>query len=197
MNHLAHALLSGDDEDRVLGGLLGDFLRGAVPPTLRSGVQAGLRLHRAIDGYTDRDPVLAALRQRFAPPWRRYAGIIVDVWFDYLLARDFSRWSAQPLTAYSADLHDLLRRHEHELPERLQRFAAYMRAHDLPTAYADRAVLARVFAGLSTRLSRANPLAEALQETARLERELSAAFDAFFPPLVAFAAAQRASDGLR
>lgn len=188
MNHLAHALLSGDDEDRVLGGLLGDFLRGAVPPTLRPGVQAGLRLHRAIDGYTDRDPVLAALRQRFVPPWRRYAGIIVDVWFDHLLARDFARWSAQPLGPFSRALQALLQRHAAELPPGLQRFAAYMQRHGLPAAYADRGVLAPVFAGLSTRLSRANPLADALRETARLEADLDAAFADFFPRLVRFAA---------
>ncbi len=193
MNHLAHALLAGDDEDRVLGGLLGDFLRGAVPTTLRPGVQDGLRLHRAIDAYTDRHPVLAALRPRFQAPWRRYAGIILDVWFDHLLARDFTRWSAQPLPAYAAVLQALLQRRAAELPPALQRFAAYMRRHDLPAAYADRDVLAQVFAGLSTRLSRTNPLADALHETARLEPELGAAFAEFFPQLLQFAAAWRAA----
>lgn len=184
MNHLAHALLSGDDPDRILGGMLGDFVHGGIPAQLRPGVQAGLRLHRAIDVFTDAHPVVVALRAQFQPPYRRFAGIIIDVWFDHLLARDFARWSDVSLAVFSADLNALLAHHASELPDGLRRFAAYMRSHDLPRAYADRAVLARVFAGMSARFSRVNPLASALQETTPIESELAAAFNTFFPQLV-------------
>jgi acyl carrier protein phosphodiesterase len=192
MNHLAHALLSGPDPDWVLGGMLGDFVHGGVPATLRPGVQAGLRLHRAIDVYTDAHPRVVALRAEFSPPLRRYAGIVVDVWFDHLLARDFADWSRTPLTEFSRALRTLLRRHAAELPVELQRFAAYMERAHLPQAYRDPATLAQVFAGLSARLRRANPLAGALQETRRLEAPLAAAFAAFFPDLRAYAEAWRA-----
>ncbi|HSX62080.1 MAG TPA: ACP phosphodiesterase [Tahibacter sp.] len=187
MNHLAHALLAGSDPDWILGGLLGDFVHGPVPTNLREGVGHGIRLHRAIDVYTDAHPVVVALRGRFVPPFRRYAGILIDVWFDHVLARDFARWSDAPLDVFSDLVNDLLRRHRDELPPNLQRFADYMRRAGLPAAYADSAVVGRALAGVGTRLSRANPLAQALPVLQALDAELRAGFDVFFPDLVAFA----------
>jgi acyl carrier protein phosphodiesterase len=192
MNHLAHALLAGDDPDYVLGGMLGDFVHGPVPTSLRPGVQAGLRLHRAIDVYTDSHPAVVALRQHFQPPYRRYAGIVIDVWFDHLLARDFARWCDQPLAVFSQALRDLLARHASELPEDLLRFSVYMERYDLPLAYRERPTIARVLSGISHRLSRTNPLATSIEEAERLEIELITAFDAFFPELQHFAKEQRA-----
>ncbi|WP_049623913.1 ACP phosphodiesterase [Frateuria defendens] len=189
MNHLAHALLAGDDDALRLGGMLGDFVRGAPDPALPPGVARGIRLHRAIDVFTDAHPEVAAARVLLPPPYRRYAGILLDMWFDHCLARDFGRWSAQPLPAFSAELRALLHRHAALLPPALRRFLAYMDANDLPAGYADPAVLARALAGLGSRLSRANPLAGALPVLEARSAALQERFEAFFPALQAFARA--------
>ncbi|GAP64896.1 hypothetical protein MBSD_n0179 [Mizugakiibacter sediminis] len=191
MNHLAHALLAGDDPDLVFGSLLGDFVRGAPDPALPPTLRAGIRLHRAVDAWTDAHPVVVAARARFAPPWRRYAGILLDVWFDHCLAGDFARWSAQPLDDYAAWLHEVLDAHAARQPPALRRFVAYMRAHALPAAYRERATLDRVFAGLSQRLGRANPLAGSGLVLDAQAAQLADDFAAFFPQLAAFAAEQR------
>lgn len=183
MNHLAHAVLAGPDEDLILGGLLGDFVHGPVPTGLRPGVERGIRLHRAIDVYTDRHPAVADLRRLFDPPFRRYAGILLDIWFDHLLARDFARWCDTPLDLYSDALLALLRRHADELPADMRGFVAYMQRNDLPAAYADAAMIGRALAGVGTRLSRANPLREALPLLRERDAALQAGFDAFFPQL--------------
>ncbi|MBN8481064.1 MAG: DUF479 domain-containing protein [Xanthomonadales bacterium] len=187
MNHLAHALLSGAERDMILGGMMGDFVHGRIDPALPLDVRRGLALHRAIDSYTDSHALVAALRARFDPPFRRYAGILVDIGFDHLLARDFARWSDVPLPAFSTHVVDVLSNPPIALPERMQAFVGYMRVHDLPAAYADRAMIARVLAGVGSRLRRANPLAEAMPELDRLAAELAEAFAEFFPQLVAFA----------
>jgi len=188
MNHLAHALLAGDDPDWVLGGMLGDFVHGPVPDGLRDGVEHGIRLHRAIDVYTDAHPIVVALRSRFVAPFRRYAGILIDVWFDHQLARDFARWSDTPLATFSDRVIGLLQRHREELPANLQRFAVYMERAGLPAAYADSAVVGRAIAGIGTRLSRANPLDQALPILQALDAELQTGFEAFYPELQRFAA---------
>ncbi len=95
MNHLAHALLAGDDEWLLLCGMLGDFVHGQpVPQLFPSRVIAGIRLHGAIDVYTDAHPEVLAAKAQLPPPYRRYAGILLDMWFDHCLARDFGRWCA-------------------------------------------------------------------------------------------------------
>jgi acyl carrier protein phosphodiesterase len=95
MNHLAHALLSGADDGWRLGGLLGDFVRGRMDPRLPLPVQRGIAQHRAIDAYTDNHAEIRALRARFQPPYRRYAGILIDIWFDHL--RPATAWTHIPL----------------------------------------------------------------------------------------------------
>lgn len=192
MNHLAHALLGASDADILLGGLIADFLRGAVDRTLPRGVRVGIALHRAIDTYTDAHPQVVAARARFAPPYRRYAGILLDVWFDHLLARDWPRYAPGSLHVFSRSVQDLLARRDAELPPRMHAFARYLRSRDLPEAYRDEAVIAEVLRGLSMRLTRANPIAEALPILRGQAAALDRHFAAFFPDLIAHAAqAQR------
>jgi acyl carrier protein phosphodiesterase len=189
VNHLAHLLLAGDDEGLRLGGLLGDFVHGMPDPALPPRVAQGIRLHRAIDTYTDGHPEVVAARARFAPPYRRYAGIALDLWFDHCLARDFARWSAEPLVEFSDAARELLWRHDARLPTALRRFRAYMEAHDLPAGYARREEIGRALQGVAQRLRRDNPLDRMLPLLAGLDAPLQAHFEAFFPQLQAFARA--------
>jgi acyl carrier protein phosphodiesterase len=192
MNHLAHALLAGSDHGLRLGGLMGDFVRGSIDTALPSEVQRGIALHRAIDSFTDQHEQVRAARALFEPPYRRYAGILIDIWFDHLLAREFERWSAIPLPRFSDELQGLLLESDHLLPESLRRFRHYMQARRLPATYASREMISEVLAGVSTRLKRENPLARGLVEISRLEHELDQAYARFFPQLAAFATAWRA-----
>ncbi|MEP6881557.1 MAG: ACP phosphodiesterase [Dokdonella sp.] len=187
MNHLAHALLSGPDDDVRLGGMLGDFVRGGIDPQLPIGVRQGIALHRAVDTFTDTHPDIRALRGLFEPPYRRYAGILIDIWFDHLLARDFSAWTDIPLEDFSHDLGRLLVDRNEALPESLRHFRAYMQARGLPAAYSNRSMISEVLIGVGSRFKHANPLAHGLIEISRLEVELELAFGGFFPELVAFA----------
>ena len=191
MNHLAHALLSGPDDGFRLGGLLGDFVRGGIDPSLPVSVRQGIALHRAIDVFTDSHDDIRALRALFEPPFRRYAGILIDIWFDHLLARGFDSWSEIPLTRFSNDIVFLLDQRDDLLPDPLRRFRGYLKAHGLPAAYADRHMIGEVLAGVGTRLKRSNPLEQGLLEISRLELELDHSFTGFFPHLVKFATSWR------
>ena len=197
MNHLAHALLASPDDELMLGSLMGDFVRGAIDPGLPASTRAGIALHRAVDVYTDAHPMVIEARAWFEPPFRRYAGILLDIWFDHLLARDFSRWSKIPLGTFSELVGNLLEREQARLPDGMQRFAQYMRANRLLAAYAERDVIARVLAGVSSRLKRANPVADGLIELTRLQPKLDDLFEAFYPQLTAHARHFREGSGVQ
>lgn len=173
--------------------MMGDFVRGSIDAGLDPGIRKGIALHRAIDSHTDGHAEIRALRQLFEPPYRRYAGILIDIWFDHLLARDFARWSEQPLGSFSDELLALMQARAAELPDSLQRFTRYLHARRLPAAYARRDMISEVLIGVSSRLQRANPLADGLIEISRLEPELEEAFARFFPQLVEFAGQWRHS----
>jgi len=188
MNILAHALLAAPDADRMFGSLIGDFVRGAIDPTLPPGVRSGVALHRSIDTYTDAHADVAAARALFVPPFRRYAGILLDVWFDHLLARQWVRYGEGALEEFSDNVRALLALNRARVPERMRAFVAYLGAHDLPAAYRETAMVGDVLRGMSRRLSRANPLEDALPVLVALHAPLQRCFDVFFPALRNFAA---------
>jgi acyl carrier protein phosphodiesterase len=187
LNHLAHTLLAGADADMLLGSLLGDFWRGTPDPGWRAGVRAGVVLHRRIDVYTDSHPVVADARSLFDAPWRRYAGILIDIYFDHALARDWAQYTEGSLEAFSAQIGELLARHRDWLPADLNRFAGYFRAHGLFAAYARRPVIDQVLAGIGGRLRHPNRLGESGPALWQRAEELDEAFARFFPDLQAHA----------
>jgi acyl carrier protein phosphodiesterase len=191
MNLLAHALLASPDAELMLGSLIGDFVRGRIDPALPPKVRAGIALHRAIDAYTDAHADVAAARALFEPPFRRYAGILLDMWFDHLLARQWTRFGEDDLDAFSDRVRDLLAINADLVPERMRGFVAYLEANDLPAAYRDTAVIGNALRGISRRLKRANPLDEALPVLVALHAPLQQCFDAFFPALRHFADVER------
>jgi acyl carrier protein phosphodiesterase len=196
VNHLAHALLAGPNDDVLLGSLLGDFWRGAPDAGWPEGVRAGVVLHRNIDVYTDSHPYVAGVRSRFEAPWRRYAGILIDIYFDHVLAREWPRHADEPLEAFSARCAVLLERHAAWLPADLNHFTRYLRAHGLFAAYAQRSTIEQVLAGISRRLRHPNPLAQAGPALWALADELDGAFARFFPDLNAHARELRAKSEL-
>jgi acyl carrier protein phosphodiesterase len=184
MNHLAHAWLAGDDEGMLVGSLLGDFWRGAPDPAWDLGVAEGVRLHRRIDAFTDQHPAVVAARTLFEPPFRRYAGILMDVWFDHLLARDFEARCGVPLREFADRTYATLARAPASLPPAFRLFAARAAQFDVLVGYVERERLDAVFARLSERLSRANPIAHALPVLESLDAPLARAFDALWGDLV-------------
>ncbi|HEY4293174.1 ACP phosphodiesterase [Luteibacter sp.] len=187
MNVLAHALLAGNDTALRLGGAMGDFVHGTPDASLPRRVRDGIYLHRAIDTFTDSHPEVREARERMVAPFRRYAGILLDVWFDHLLARDFAAWSETPLQAFSTGLRAELHAADAILPDGLRRFLAYMDRHDLPAGYARIERVSGAFAGLSQRLSRANPVADGVPVLQAQAASLERTFAAFFPDLRAYA----------
>lgn len=195
MNHLAHALLAdAGGIEFALGSALGDFVRGRPDPVWPPARRAGLRFHRAVDHYTDAHPQVVAARSLFDAPLRRYAGIVLDVWFDHLLVRGWRRCSMdESLADFSRRWLALLDARTADLPDSLCAFLAWMHAHQLPEGYGDDETLDVVFHALAQRLSRPSPIGDALPVLRARSIVLQRHFDAFFPDLVAYADALRGS----
>lgn len=185
MNYLAHAWLARHSDDAILGQLLGDFVHGQQalldwPLPVRSEIVR----HRWIDRFTDAHPAVVEARSRFGP-LRRYAGIALDVYFDHCLARDWERWNASPLDAFTARVYHILAARQAELPPRLAAMAPRMAAQDWLGSYRQRHSVDRAVRGIATRLSRNGDRLVACLEVLHRERPaLETAFLTLFPDLV-------------
>lgn len=186
MNYLAHLHLGGPRPGQLLGSLYGDFVKGRLQGQFDPEIEAAIQLHRRIDVYTDRHPLVDAALSRFSITRRRYAGIVLDVFFDHCLARDWTLYADQPLELFTSDVYRVLSA-EPQLPERLARIAPHMMANDWLGSYREFEVLEQVLRGISRRLTRPEELAAAMQELRVLYEPLSEDFRLFYPQLQDFA----------
>ena len=85
MNYIAHIHIGSHTGTSLVGNFLGDFVKGSQLQHLPSDIELGIRLHRSIDVFTDSHPTIVALRKNFPRDIRRMAGVIIDIYFDYLL----------------------------------------------------------------------------------------------------------------
>lgn len=187
MNYLAHLHLGGQQPQQLLGSLYGDFVKGGLQGRFPPMLEAAIRLHRQIDSFTDSHPLVLASLARFPRERRRYAGIVLDVFFDHCLARHWQDYAEQPLAQFTHGFYQVLLA-EPELPGRLAQIAPLMAADDWLGAYGDFATLEQVFKGIARRLSRPEGMAGVMGELDELYEPLLADFREFYPQLQAFAA---------
>ncbi|WP_223463815.1 MULTISPECIES: acyl carrier protein phosphodiesterase [unclassified Pseudomonas] len=186
MNYLAHLHLGGQRPGQLLGSLYGDFVKGRLQGQFAPEIEGAIQLHRSIDVFTDRHPLVDVALSRFSLTRRRYAGIVLDVFFDHCLARDWTLYADRPLALFTSDVYQVLSS-ERQLPERLAKIAPHMVANDWLGSYQEFEVLEQVLRGISRRLTRPEELAAAMQELRRLYEPLSEDFRLFYPQLQAFA----------
>lgn len=79
MNYLAHLHLGGPAPHQLLGSLYGDFVKGPLDGRWPQGIEAGIRLHRRIDLFTDTHPLVRDARALFPAARRRVSGILLDL----------------------------------------------------------------------------------------------------------------------
>jgi acyl carrier protein phosphodiesterase len=188
MNYLAHMLLSDGTPEGLVANLAGDFMRGVDVSSLALPMQAGVLLHRAVDRFTDAHPVVKASRARLPQSWRHYRGVLVDVFYDHFLARDFTDWSPEPLDWFAMRVYRALRANYEMLPPRLQRASPVMIEHDWLRAYAHTEGLKIVLQGMSRRAKRDVALDESVACLLEHYAAFESDFKTFFPELVRFAA---------
>jgi len=148
-------------------------------------IEAGIRLHRQIDVYTDSHPVVLQAKQRFPRERRRYAGILVDLFFDHCLAAYWHDYANEPLRDFTARVYQVLLE-EAELPDKLALIAPRMAAQDWLGSYREFAVMEQVVAGMSRRLSRPEGLIGGVEEMEQFYTPLLNDFREFYPQLQAF-----------
>ena len=192
MNFLAHALLSGNAEADRVGGLMGDFVKGPLPAGLPPDLASGVALHRAIDSFADRHPAFAASRARISPARRRVSGVLVDIFYDHLLARDWADYGPGSLDDYTSRLYASLHARSGLLPEKAREIAELMHTNDWLCSYRNVAAVGQVIDRMAIyRLRRANPLGGGIEEFLADAAGFEADFRAFLPDALAFSSGWR------
>lgn len=129
MNFLAHSYLSFSEE-QLVGNMIADFVKNRDVARLPESIQKGIKLHRAIDSFTDAHPLIHEAKAPFRPLVRLYSGAFVDVAFDYFLANDTTENSQREWQEHSQRVYAVLRRYEEFLPEVFKKVLDKMQQDD-------------------------------------------------------------------
>ncbi|BCR05859.1 ACP phosphodiesterase [Desulfuromonas versatilis] len=188
MNYLLHLYLADPTPESLLGNLMGDFVKGRLDESISPELRQGITLHRRVDSFAHDHDLVRRSKNRISPRYGHYRSIMVDIFYDHFLARNWQRYAPMPLESFAAGVYRLLQEREAQLPTGLRRIAPRMIAHNWLVSYRDVQVIGRVLAGVSGRLRRANPLAEGLGELTRNYDVLQEDFETFVTDLEAFVA---------
>ena len=159
MNFLAHALLADEHPALIVGGVVGDWIKGSLPGPLPDDLAKGVALHRAIDSFAESQPAFRRSRARISAYRRRYAGVLVDVIYDHLLAHHWSAIHHQPLDEYCANVYGLIKDRLNDLPVSSHPALMMMERENWLFSYAQIDGIADVLIRMSRRARQPNPLA--------------------------------------
>jgi len=187
MNWLAHVFLSDNDIEFRLGNLLADVVRGPDLATMSPRFVLGAQRHKAIDSFTDAHPVVRRSRMRLGPEHRRFSGVLMDVFYDYFLATQWSVYSAEPLDEFTSQFYSDARACSLPLPKPAQLLIDRMVRHDLLGQYRRiegvEQSLRRLSMRLNQRWRRQFELERSIPALLANEAALAADFAEFFPQL--------------
>lgn len=185
MNFLAHLYLAGDNEDYVVGQVLADFLERGWRERVSGGVLRGIRLHQQADLFTDQHELFRRSRERLPRHLRRYAGIVIDIFYDHLLATHWRQFHDAPLHEFAQSRYRILEGRTGEMTDRMRAVLPILIERDWLTSYRSVEGVERALIGVSKRLKRANPIAAAGAALRDAPEGFEEDFLAFFPELTA------------
>ena len=122
MNFLAHIYLSGDSDEIKVGNFIGDYVKGKNFEHYPNLIKRGILLHRHIDSFTDHHPIVQRSKSYLNLKYKRFSGIIVDIFYDHFLALEWAEFTNEPLEKFVYNLNDTLISHYSILPKKVQGF---------------------------------------------------------------------------
>ncbi len=187
MNFLAHLYLSESYPNIMIGNFIADHIKGNQFTHLDKEIQQGIRLHREIDTFTDAHKITRISKRRLHSRYGLYAGIIIDIFYDHYLAKNWSDYSAIPLDIYVSAFYKLLDDNKEILPEKTLHLMPFMIEYNWLYNYQYKKGIERVLKGMNSRTKNNGQLDLAIEDLKLLDKDFEKDFQSFFEDLRAFA----------
>ena len=190
MNFLAHAYLSFNRADILVGNMISDFVKGRKKLEYPKGIQQGITLHRDIDTFTDNHPATKEARQFLKSAVGLYSGAFVDVSYDHFLANDINEFTEASLFKHAADTYKVLAAYYHLLPAQFQSMLPYMQSQNWLYNYRTITGTKNSFGGVVRRASYLYSSTEVFDLFEKHYYSIEMCYKAFFPDLKEFSISQ-------
>jgi acyl carrier protein phosphodiesterase len=185
VNYLAHAYLSKGDPGLVVGNFIADHLKGQKLLLFPPSIIAGVKLHRKIDAFADSHPLFRQSKRFFYDGFEKYSGILVDIFYDHFLARDFRNITGENLKTFVERHYEIYQAYINEMPPGAKRFLDYAVKNNIFESYSDIVKVYTVLSHLSHRIGHSVQLQQSAVFFSRHERDLEGQFNRFFEEALA------------
>ena len=183
MNFLAHIYLSGDNDLLKIGNFMADSIRGNSYEEYQGEVRKGILLHRSIDSFTDMHPIYRQSKHRLHEKYGHYSGVIMDIFYDHFLAKNWSNYSNENLEDYADKFYHLLKEHYDILTERVKGMMPYMIARNWFVSYSTINGLQMIMFHMDHRTKNRVNMHESMVELQQYYTEFEQEFTLFFEEL--------------
>jgi acyl carrier protein phosphodiesterase len=186
MNVLAHIYLSGDSDKIIIGNYIGDYVKGRDYLKYPEPVRRGIILHRHIDDFTDRHPVVHRSKIHFTRKYHRYAGVVIDILYDHFLCREWDFFSRRPLESVTYNFYRAMVNNFDILPENVKASFPFFIINNWIESYQTTSGIRNVLRTMSKRTSLPAETRYAMKMLKRNYYTLHDDFMEFFPELIAY-----------
>jgi acyl carrier protein phosphodiesterase len=190
MNYLAHAYLSFNNDELLIGNMISDFVKGKKQFDFSPEIQKGIKLHRAIDAFTDEHAATKEAKTFLKPAVGLYSGAFVDVVYDHFLADDVNELNDTALMEFTSKTYKTLHTFYDVLPYRFQVVLPYMIEHNWLYNYKTPVGIQKSFGGIVHRAKYLQSSVAAFEAFNEHYLSLQKCYTDFFPSLKQFAAQQ-------
>lgn len=186
MNFLAHIYLSGSSDLIKIGNFIADGVRGNQYLTFDSQIQKGIVLHRAIDTFTDAHPLFRKCTKRLHSHYHHYSGVIVDVFFDHFLAKNWNLYSEESLEDFVQNFYISLTTYEMHLTEKAKMMQPYMIEQNWLLSYQSCDGIEKILTQMDRRTKNVSMMRNSVAELKLFYSEFEQDFTHFFAELKEF-----------
>ena len=179
----------------TVGNFIGDFVKGSDLTGFPEKIGQGITLHRKIDHFTDHHEIVKESKQRIWKNYRHYSAVIIDMFYDHLLARNWQNFSPIPLSEFTSSFYRIIDDFRSAIPEKANHMLHYMRRDDWLYNYQFIKGIDRALKGMSQRTSHISGMERASTELESQLADFESDFMRFFPELVNFVNQEK--EGLR
>ncbi|MGO4903998.1 ACP phosphodiesterase [Flavobacterium sp. W20_MBD1_R3] len=184
MNFLAHIYLSGDNDLIKIGNFMADGIRGKHFESYPLEIQKGIILHRSIDTFTDAHPIFRKSTKKLHEKYHHYAGVIVDVFYDHFLAKNWNTYSDEELDHFVARFYQSLHDNTTVLSERTIGMMPYMIEQNWLVSYQTVDGINQILTQMDQRTKNESKMRFATNELSDYYAEFEDHFSEFFEELI-------------
>jgi len=186
MNVLAHIYLSGDSDEIIIGNYIGDYVKGRDYLKYPEQIRKGIIIHRNIDSFTDKHPVVQRSKLLFSKKYNKYAGVVTDILYDHYLTREWDFFSRRPIESVTYQFYRAMVNNYDILPDKVKDRIPFFIINNWLESYRTSRGLKKVLVAMSKRTSLPNEARYAIKTFKKNYYSLNDDFMEFFPQLIDF-----------